>query len=46
MMSIVGREVREKVNLAERNGGQVGDEWGFLQGHASRQNIINKGVYV
>lgn len=45
MMSVVGREAREKVNLAERNGGQVGDKWGFLQGHTSRQNITSKGVY-
>ena len=44
MMSIVGREVREKVNPAERNGGQVGDKRGSLQGHTSRQNIISKGV--
>lgn len=29
MMSIVGRVVREKVNIPGRNGGQIGDTWGF-----------------
>lgn len=28
-MSIVRREVREKVNIPGRNGGQIGDTWGF-----------------